>query len=139
MANASLLNNYDVNYKYPDDGTLYPVKYQFVSDNNQYTLPAEVLALLPANREAAIGALVIPPVLAKTEINVQAGQWKFLGWDKAKAKMTASELLFTGTWQFTVKEPTETTSSAETADSPGVIGQREYTITAKILSILLFI
>ncbi len=134
LTNDSLLNNYDVNYKSSNEQTMYPVKFKFISDNSAYSLPAEVLALCPEESEAMVGVLVIPPVLTTTEINVQAGQWKFLGWDKAKAKMIDSELIFTGSWHFTAKEPTETTSPTETdaAPFPGVIGQREYTIIFKL-------
>lgn len=101
----SLLNNYDVNYKHSTSSTRYPVKYQFESDNTQYNIPAEVLAHQPADSNAELGEVVVPPILTTTIIDLPSGQWKFLGWDKPSALGSSFGITFTGTWQSILRIP----------------------------------
>ncbi|MFM9413387.1 S-layer homology domain-containing protein [Peptococcus simiae] len=99
LKNDALLNNYDVNYKHPDDNSYYPVTYQFVAKETGQTLPEAVSRLLPAPSEGMIGALIIPPVLGQTSVQTGDGTWTFVGWEPIKGEVQKDTgLTFTGTW-----------------------------------------
>ena len=77
------------------------VSYEFVSNNASFTLPAEVLAKLPANETVEFGATVAPKQLAEKDLRVETadGTWVFTGWDSDSQAATA-DLTFIGTWRF---------------------------------------
>lgn len=88
------------------------VQYEFKSLTADKELPEEVMALLPKDlagygRDTDIKA--IAP--AKTEVKVDGGTWTFKGFDKDSKKATMENadndgnVKFTGTWEFTPKDP----------------------------------
>lgn len=90
----------------------FTVQYEFKSLTADKELPEEVTALLPKDpagygRDADIKA--IAP--AKTEVKVDGGTWTFKGFDKDSKKATMENadndgnVKFTGTWEFTPKDP----------------------------------
>ena len=90
----------------------FTVQYEFKSLTADKELPEEVTALLPKDpagygRDTDIKA--IAP--AKTEVKVDGGTWTFKGFDKdsKKAAMENADgdgnVKFTGTWEFTPKDP----------------------------------
>ena len=90
----------------------FTVQYEFKSLTADKELPEEVTALLPKDpagygRDTDIKA--IAP--AKTEAKVDGGTWTFKGFDKdsKKAAMENADgdgnVKFTGTWEFTPKDP----------------------------------
>lgn len=90
----------------------FTVQYEFKSLTADKELPEEVTALLPKDpagygRDADIKA--IAPV--KTEVKVDGGTWTFKGFDKDSKKATMENadndgnVKFTGTWEFTPKDP----------------------------------
>ena len=90
----------------------FKVQYEFKSLTTDKELPEEVTALLPKDhagyrRDTAIKA--IAP--AKTEVKVDGGTWNFKGFDKDTLKATmenaddAGNVKFTGSWEFTPKDP----------------------------------
>ena len=90
----------------------FTVQYEFKSITADKELPKEVTALLPKDpagygRNTDIKA--IPP--AKTEVKVDGGTWTFKGFDKDSKKATMENadgdgnVKFTGTWEFTPKDP----------------------------------
>ena len=90
----------------------FKVLYEFKSLTTDKELPEEVTALLPKDpagygRDTDIKA--IAP--AKTEVKVDGGTWTFKGFDKDSKKATMENVdgdgnvKFTGTWEFTPKDP----------------------------------
>lgn len=90
----------------------FKVLYEFKSLTADKELPEEVTALLPKDpagygRDTDIKA--IAP--AKTEVKVDGGTWTFKGFDKDSKKATMENadgdgnVKFTGTWEFTPKDP----------------------------------
>lgn len=90
----------------------FTVQYEFKSLTADKELPKEVTALLPKDsagygRNTDIKA--IAP--AKTEVKVDGGTWTFKGFDKDSKKATMENadgdgnVKFTGTWEFTPKDP----------------------------------
>lgn len=88
------------------------VQYEFKSLTADKELPEEVTTLLPKDsagygRDTDIKA--IAP--AKTEVKVDGGTWTFKGFDKDSKKATMENadgdgnVTFTGTWEFTPKDP----------------------------------
>lgn len=99
LKNDSLLNNYDVNYKHPNDNSSYPVTYQFVGKEKGQVLPKAVSQMLPKPTDGMIGALIIPPVLDQTSVQTSEGTWTFTGWEPIKGEVQKDTgLTFTGTW-----------------------------------------
>lgn len=90
----------------------FKVQYEFKSLTAGTELPEEVTALLPKDpagygRDTDIKA--IAP--AKTEVKVDGGTWNFKGFDKDSMKASmenaddAGNVKFTGSWEFTPKDP----------------------------------
>lgn len=90
----------------------FKVQYEFKSLTAGTELPEEVTALLPKDpagygRDTNIKA--IAPT--KTEVKVDGGTWTFKGFDKDSKKATMENadddgnVKFTGTWEFTPKDP----------------------------------
>lgn len=90
----------------------FKVQYEFKSLTAGTELPEEVTALLPKDpagygRDTDIKA--IAP--AKTEVKVDDGTWNFKGFDKDSMKASmenaddAGNVKFTGSWEFTPKDP----------------------------------
>ena len=88
------------------------VQYEFKSLTADKELPEEVTTLLPKDsagygRDTDIKA--IAP--AETEVKVDGGTWTFKGFDKDSKKATMENadgdgnVKFTGTWEFTPKDP----------------------------------
>ncbi|MFP5527189.1 S-layer homology domain-containing protein [Peptococcus simiae] len=99
LKNDALLNNYDVNYKHPDDNSYYLVNYRFLAKEEGQALPEAVSRLLPEPTEDMIGALIIPPVLDRTSVQTSDGTWTFTGWEPIKGTVQKDTgLTFTGTW-----------------------------------------
>lgn len=88
------------------------VQYEFKSITADKELPEEVTALLPkdpAGYGRGTDIKAIAP--AKTEVKVDGGTWTFKGFDKDSKKATMENadgdgnVKFTGTWEFTPKDP----------------------------------
>ena len=83
----------------------YEVKYQFVSDNDQYKLPDAVMELIPGDgNEYTAGSTVTARKPAASKVSVSDGTWNFLGYDQDSAVVEDSDITFTGTWSFEKKE-----------------------------------
>lgn len=90
----------------------FTVQYEFKSLTADKELPEEVTALLPkdpASYGRGTDIKAIAP--AKTEVKVDGGTWTFKGFDKDSKKATMENadgdgnVKFTGTWEFTPKDP----------------------------------
>lgn len=90
----------------------FTVQYEFKSLTADKELPEEVTALLPkdpAGYGRGTDIKAIAP--AKTEVKVDGGTWTFKGFDKDSKKATMENadddgnVKFTGTWEFTPKNP----------------------------------
>lgn len=90
----------------------FKVLYEFKSLTADKELPEEVTALLPkdpAGYGRGTDIKAIAP--AKTEVKVDGGTWTFKGFDKDSKKATMENadgdgnVKFTGTWEFTPKDP----------------------------------
>lgn len=90
----------------------FTVQYEFKSLTADKELPEEVTALLPkdpAGYGRGTDIKAIAP--AKTEVKVDGGTWTFKGFDKDSKKTTMENadgdgnVKFTGTWEFTPKDP----------------------------------
>ena len=90
----------------------FKVLYEFKSLTTDKELPEEVTALLPkdpAGYGRGTDIKAIAP--AKTEVKVDGGTWTFKGFDKDSKKATMENadgdgnVKFTGTWEFTPKDP----------------------------------
>ncbi len=90
----------------------FKVQYEFKSLTTDKELPEEVTALLPKDpagygRDTDIKA--IAPT--KTQVKVDGGTWNFKGFDKDTLKATmenaddSGNVKFTGSWEFTPKDP----------------------------------
>lgn len=88
------------------------VQYEFKSLTADKELPEEVTTLLPkdpAGYGRGTDIKAIAP--AKTEVKVDGGTWTFKGFDKDSKKATMENadgdgnVKFTGTWEFTPKDP----------------------------------
>ena len=90
----------------------FKVQYEFKSLTTDKELPEEVTALLPKDpagygRDTDITA--IAPT--KTQVKVDGGTWNFKGFDKDTLKATmenaddSGNVKFTGSWEFTPKDP----------------------------------
>ncbi|MCI6173273.1 MAG: SHIRT domain-containing protein [Clostridiales bacterium] len=83
----------------------YEVKYQFVSDNDQYRLPDAVMELIPGDgNEYTAGSTVTARKPAASKVSVSDGTWNFRGYDQDSAVVEDSDITFTGTWSFEKKE-----------------------------------
>ena len=90
----------------------FTVQYEFKSITADKELPEEVTALLPkdpAGYGRGTDIKAIAP--AKTEVKVDGGTWNFKGFDKDSMKASmenaddAGNVKFTGSWEFTPKDP----------------------------------
>lgn len=90
----------------------FTVQYEFKSLTADKELPEEVTALLPkdpAGYGRGTDIKAIAP--AKTKVKVDGGTWTFKGFDKDSKKATMENadgdgnVKFTGTWEFTPKDP----------------------------------
>lgn len=90
----------------------FTVQYEFKSLTADKELPEEVTALLPkdpAGYGRGTDIKAIAP--AKTDVKVDGGTWTFKGFDKDSKKATMENadgdgnVKFTGTWEFTPKNP----------------------------------
>lgn len=90
----------------------FKVLYEFKNLTADKELPEEVTALLPkdpAGYGRGTNIKAIAP--AKTEVKVDGGTWTFKGFDKDSKKATMENadgdgnVKFTGTWEFTPKDP----------------------------------
>ena len=82
----------------------YRVTYEFVTGTNGKELPDEVTALLPTDtNEYEHGTTVTAIQPDETTIKVADGTWTFKGYD-ADEKVATSDLMFTGTWEFTINK-----------------------------------
>lgn len=88
------------------------VQYEFKSLTADKELPEEVTALLPKDSAGYGRGTDIKAIApAKTEVKVDGGTWTFKGFDKDSKKATMENadgdgnVKFTGTWEFTPKDP----------------------------------
>lgn len=88
------------------------VQYEFKSLTADKELPEEVTALLPKDSASYGRGTDIKAIApAKTEVKVDGGTWTFKGFDKDSKKATMENadgdgnVKFTGTWEFTPKDP----------------------------------
>ena len=90
----------------------FTVQYEFKSITADKELPEEVTALLPKDSAGYGRGTDIKAIApAKTEVKVDGGTWTFKGFDKDSKKATMENadgdgnVKFTGTWEFTPKDP----------------------------------
>lgn len=90
----------------------FTVQYEFKSLTVDKELPEEVTALLPKDPSGYGRGTDIKAIApAKTEVKVDGGTWTFKGFDKDSKKATMENadddgnVKFTGTWEFTPKDP----------------------------------
>lgn len=90
----------------------FTVQYEFKSLTADKELPEEVTALLPKDSAGYGRGTDIKAIApAKTEVKVDGGTWTFKGFDKDSKKATMENadndgnVKFTGTWEFTPKDP----------------------------------
>lgn len=90
----------------------FTVQYEFKSITADKELPEEVSALLPKDSAGYGRGTDIKAIApAKTEVKVDGGTWTFKGFDKDSKKATMENadadgnVNFTGTWEFTPKDP----------------------------------
>lgn len=90
----------------------FTVQYEFKSLTADKELPEEVTALLPKDSAGYGRGTDIKAIApAKTEVKVDGGTWTFKGFDKDSKKATMENadgdgnVKFTGTWEFTPKNP----------------------------------
>ena len=76
------------------------VSYTFVSGSEGYTLPAGVMAQLPAS-ESILSGNTVTPGSAFTSVRDGAGIWTFSGWSPDHVTLSHSDVSFTGTWVWT--------------------------------------
>ena len=100
----------------------YKVTYEFVSEDPNRALPAEVTELLPTDaNEYTDGTAVQAVQPAKDSIEVTGGTWKFLKYDADSKTIAGSDVKFTGTWTFEAnrpKDPDKTPSASSSKDVP---------------------
>lgn len=98
----------------------FKVLYEFKNLTADKELPEEVTALLPkdpAGYGRGTNIKAIAP--AKTEVKVDGGTWTFKGFDKDSKKATMENadgdgnVKFTGTWEFTPKDPDSLPSTGD--------------------------
>lgn len=79
----------------------YKATYEFKSADATKVLPAEVLALLPADANEYVDNDVVTATQpAQTEVAVADGKWIFNGYDVASKTVNGAGVKFTGTWTF---------------------------------------
>jgi len=73
--------------------------HQFVSSDTDRDLPAEVLALLPADQTGLeVGSDASPYDFSPTTVSVGNGVWTFVGWDHESKVIVDRDVTFVGTW-----------------------------------------
>lgn len=96
----------------------YKVTYEFVSEDPNRALPAEVTELLPTDaNEYTDGTAVQAVQPAKDSIEVTGGTWKFLKYDADSKTIAGSDVKFTGTWTFEARRPQGPTPPPSSSDS----------------------
>ncbi|MCU6747188.1 SHIRT domain-containing protein [Faecalicatena acetigenes] len=82
-------------------GSKYVVTYRFVNDSEGEGLPAEIVALLPADtQEHHVGDTVIPIQPTQLKVAVAGGVWEFKGYDADHKIVEDIITEFVGTWAF---------------------------------------
>lgn len=87
------------------------VTYNFVPENNNLTLPSEVLALKPENivnqkikwDVVNVSNITDEVVITDTANPANTWTWTFVSWDKNTETIWTSDIVFTWTWKFTPK------------------------------------
>ena len=96
----------------------YKVTYEFVSEDPNRALPAEVTELLQTDaNEYTDGTAVQAVQPAKDSIEVTGGTWKFLKYDADSKTIAGSDVKFTGTWTFEARRPQGPTPPPSSSDS----------------------
>ena len=94
----------------PPPPTYYTVSYQFdtiLPENMEdKTLPEAIINMLPAaETEHVAGDTVTAPTLAQVSVNTNDGVWNFVGWSPEEVEVVDSNIIITGTWEFSEPEP----------------------------------
>ena len=84
-------------WTYQATPTFTPV-FTFESATEGATLPAEILALLPAGEEYRAGATVVAPAPSQSTLTTPAGMWTFQGWTPEKVENAQEQVSFVGKW-----------------------------------------
>lgn len=106
FTDTTLYAQYDVT-----EPTMYDVTYNFVSASQGRQLPNEVLALLPSAEKVEKGKEYTPNSPSQLNVEVQDGNWSFVGYSPEKVANLSANQTFVGTWEFTEKKPQLTSQS----------------------------
>lgn len=134
LANDSLLNNYDINYKSQEDTPMQTISYAFLSTGSE-ALPREVLNLLPASRSAELGSIAIPELIKNTKLKLSGGTWEFICWDKTQVLVGTNGVKFIGTWGFTPEKAKASQQNVVSAPQTDDISETYLWTSLAILSI----
>ena len=74
--------------------------YEFQSATQGKDLPAEVAALLPANKNTFYGEVETPIAPAQAAVALAEGKWVFQGWEPATVTISNDSEKFIGRWAF---------------------------------------
>lgn len=87
--------------------------YQFVSTDNQYTLPDVILSMLPNDHSDYRDGETVHAILPMGQKVVLAnGTWTFLGYDASEKVVHGQDVTFVGRWEYT-PAPIEKTPGKE--------------------------
>ena len=93
------------------------VQYAFSGGTQEHALPAGVLAQLPAE-ETILSGTDVTPTATLLPVRDSAGEWTFSGWSPESVTLSDSDVLFTGTWVWTLL-PVYNVSYTFVSGSPG--------------------
>ena len=108
----------------PLTGT-YTASYQYTVEEG--TLPAEVMATLPATTSHANGSIVTGVMPDPMEITIGNDKYSFVGWDAPKKAINSENVTFVGTW--TVEDITESDDWEEEMDEDSMIIDYTYVLS----------
>ena len=117
--------------KAPEPETKYKVTYEFVSETEGKTLPAEINGYKPTDdAEYADGATVNAKEPTQTSYEAEDGTWTFTKWDANSKTIDGADVKFIGTWTFTPKAPEPETKYKVTYEFKS--GTEEKTLPAEV-------
>ena len=104
------------NHKVTFTGTWTSAEYQWTVQYRWDTNDSDLPKVPEDNRKyknEAAARNAKKPTNFDTTIPLEAGEWKFEGWDNGETNETDMSVTFTGKWTFTKNEPKETTYTVE--------------------------